>query len=62
MNMRAAQLRYDSQESEPALDDCRVIYLHDLLDMLREELLDATQTVKDLKARIADITEELAGV
>ena len=59
MNMRAAQLRYDAMEAEPALDDRRVIYLHDLLDMLRDELADSIQRTKDLRERISDIEEEL---
>jgi uncharacterized membrane protein len=62
MNMRAAQLRYDEQSPEPALDDSRVLYLHDLLDMLREELEDSIQRAKDLRARISDIEEELRAV
>jgi uncharacterized membrane protein len=62
MNMRAAQLRYDAQEPEPALDDSRVLYVHDLLDMLREELEDSIQRAKDLRERISDIEEELRAV
>ncbi len=58
-SMRSAQLRYDNASPEPPLDDRRVIYLHDLLDMLRDELEDTVQKVKDLRERIADITEEL---
>jgi uncharacterized membrane protein len=59
MDMRAAQLRYDAMEAEPALDDRRVLYLHDLLEMLREELEDSIQRAKDLRERISDIEEEL---
>ncbi len=62
MNMRAAQLRYDAQEPEPALDDRRVIYLHDLLALLRDELANSIQRTKDLRARIEDIEEELRSV
>ena len=56
---RREQLRYDNQSPEPELDDRRVIYLHDLLDMLRDELADSIQRTKDLRERINDTEEEL---
>jgi hypothetical protein len=59
MNMRTAQLRYDAQEAEPQLDDARVVWLHDLLSMLCDELADSIQRTSDLRERINDITDEI---
>ncbi len=59
MNMRAAQLRYDAMEANPPLDDRRVLYLHDLLALLRDDLEDTIQRAKDLRERIKDVTDEL---
>jgi hypothetical protein len=60
--MRTAQLRYDAKEAEPQLDDARVVWLHDLLSMLCDELTDSIQRTSDLRERISDIEEELRSV